>query len=52
METYSALLALGGGNPPVTGGLSSPRADNASFGAILWCKPKQTVEQKVELPLI
>ena len=32
METISALLALGEGNPPVTGGFSSQMPVTRSFG--------------------
>ena len=32
METFSALLALGEGNPPVTGGFPSQRPVTRSFG--------------------
>ena len=31
METFSALLALGAGNPPVTGGFPSQRSVMQSF---------------------
>ena len=40
METFSALLALCEGNPPVTG------------GRFLWFAPEQTFEQTTEAPVI
>ena len=42
MNTFSALLALCEGNPPVTGGFPSQRPVTQSFDAFL---SKQTVEQ-------
>ena len=48
METFSALLALCEGNPPVTGGLPL-RASNVGLWCFLWSAPEQTVRQtKIE----
>ena len=44
METFSVLLALCGGNPPVTGGFPSQRASDTELWWLLWCTPEQTVE--------
>ena len=52
METLSALLALCGGNPPVTGGFPSQRGNNAERWCYLCCQPEQTVQQTVDSPAI
>ena len=52
METFSALLALCEGNPPVTGGFPSQRPVTRSFEVFLWSAPKQTVEQTIETLVI
>ena len=47
METFSALLALSDGNPPVTGGFPLTKADHAELSYFLW-SPEQTIEQLME----
>ena len=51
METFSALLALCEGNPPVTGEFPSQRALTRSFDVSLICN-SQRVEQTIETPVI
>ena len=51
METFSALLALSDGNPPVTGWFPSRRARNVEIWRF-FCLCEQTVEQTTELLLI
>ena len=48
MKTFSALLVLCEGNPPVTNGLSSHRASDVELWCFLWCQPEWTVEQTVD----
>ena len=51
METFSVLLVLCEGNPPVAGGLPSQVSD-AEFWRFLWCAPEydeQTVGMLVNL---
>ena len=51
MEAFSALLALGEMNPPVTGGFPSQRPVTRS--CFLSSAPeKKTVEQKIKVPVI
>ena len=47
-----ALLALCEGNPPVTGGFPSQRANNAELCYFLCCWPWWTVDQTVGLTMI
>ena len=51
METFSALLTLCEGNPPVTGGFPSQRTVTRSDAewCFLWSAPQQTVEQAIEI---
>ena len=51
METFSALLALCEGNPPVTGGFPSQRPVTELW-CFSWSAPEQTVEQTVKMPVI
>ena len=51
METFSALLALCEGNPPVTGGFPSERPVTRSYVFFL-SAPEQTVEQAIETTVI
>ena len=51
METFSALLALCEGKPPVTGGFSSQKPVTRSFDVFLDL-PEQTIEQTIETPVI
>ena len=46
METFSALLALCEGNPPVT------NASDAELGCFHWSVPEQTVGQTIVTPVI
>ena len=46
-ETFSALLALCEGNPPVT-----PTKANDAESCFLWSAPEQTVKQTIETPVI
>ena len=41
IESYSALLALCEGNPPVIGGLPSQSASIAELWCFIWCTPEQ-----------
>ena len=52
METFSALLALCEGKPPVTGGFPPQRPVTQSIDVFFWSAPEQTVEQKVEMSVI
>ena len=56
MRTFSALLALCEGNPPVTGGFPSQRPVTWSFYGfwwwLLWSAPEQTVEQTIKMLVI
>ena len=52
METFSALLALCEGNPPVTGGLSSQTPVTRSFDVFFLSAPDQTVEQTIDTLVI
>ena len=52
MKTFSALLALCEGNPPVTSGFSSQSVSNMELWCLLWFASEQMVEQTVELPVI
>ena len=48
METFSMLLALCKGSPPVTG----QKANDAEVWCFLWSAFEQTVEQTIETPVI
>ena len=48
METFSALLALCEGNPPITGGFLAQKASDAEF----WSAPEQILKQTLETPVI
>ena len=54
METFSTLLALCEGNPPVTGDRWIPltKASDAELWYFLWSAPEQTIEQIIETPVI
>ena len=52
METFSALLDLCEGNPPVTGGFPSQRPVTQSFDVFCDLRRKKTVEQTIETPVI
>ena len=52
METFSALLALREGNPPVTGGIPLTNASDADLWCFLWSVPEQTVGQTTETPVM
>ena len=52
METFSALLALCGGNSPVTGEFHSQRPVTRSFDVFFDLSHKQTIEQTIEMPVI
>ena len=52
IQTFSGLMALCEGNPPVTGGFPPQRASNAELWCVLWCMFEQTVEQAMELLVI
>ena len=52
MVMLSSLLALCEGNPPVTGGFPSQRANNAELCCFLCFVSLKTVGQSVELPVI
>ena len=52
METFSALLALCEGKPPLTGGVPSQRSVTGSFEFFVLSAPEQTVEQTIETPMI
>ena len=51
METFSALLALCEGNPPVTDGFSMTKASDAELWCVLWSLPEQTVVQTINTPV-
>ena len=51
-DTFSVLLALCEGNPPVTGGFSSQRQVTGSFNVLFWPASEQTVEQTIGTPVI
>ena len=51
METFSVLLAVCEGNPPVTGGSPSQRPVTRSLDVFL-SLPEQTVRQTIETPVI
>ena len=50
METFSALVTLCEGNPPVTGGFPSQRPVTRSFGVFF--DTVQMDEQTIESPVI
>ena len=50
METFSTLLDLCEGNPPITGGFSSLRPVTQSFDVSF--APEQTVKQTIVTPVI
>ena len=56
METFYALLVLCEGNPPVTGGFPWQSPVTRSFDVLFYVyflsTPEQTVEQKIETPVI
>ena len=52
METFSALLAVCEGNPPVTGGFTSQRPVMWSFDIFFDFALEQTVEQTLKIPVI
>ena len=52
METFSALLTLCEGNPPVTGAFPSWRLVTRSFGVFFLSTPEHTAEQTIETPVI
>ena len=52
METLSVLLTLYGENLLVTDGFLSQRVSSEKLWCFLWCTPEQTVEQKMESPVI
>ena len=49
METFSALLTLCEGEPPVD---SLTKANNAELRCFLLSAPEQTAEQTIETPVI
>ena len=49
METFSALMALCGGNPSVIAGLPHKRAVTRSLWYFLWSAPQQRINQTVEI---
>ena len=54
METFSALLALCEGNPPVTdvtGGFPSQRSVTRRW-SFPWSEPGRTVEKVIDTPVI
>ena len=54
-STFSALLPLCGGSPPVTGGFPSRGPVTRSFDVfffVFWPAPQQTVKQTMETPVI
>ena len=54
IETFSALLVLCKGNPPVTGGFPSQSSITLSFDVFLFVfssAPEQTVKQTIETPV-
>ena len=52
MDTFSALLTLCEGNPPVTGGFPLTKAIAAELWYFLWSAPRQTVQQTIETLVI
>ena len=52
METFSALLALCEGFPPVTSGFPLTKASEAELWYSLWSTPEQKVEKTIEAPVI
>ena len=52
METFSPLLVLCEGNPPVTDGFPSQSPVTRSFDMFFDVPPEQTVEQTVETLVI
>ena len=54
METFSTLLALYEGKPPVDSPPWIPltKASDAQLWCFLWCAPKQTAEETMETPVI
>ena len=52
METFSVLLVLYEGNPPVTGGFPAQTPATQSFHVFFLSVPEQTVEQTVETSVI
>ena len=48
---FSALLALFGGNPPVTGGFRHKDKWHEALILFLWYVPEETVEQTIETPV-
>ena len=52
MDTPSVLLALYEGNPSATSEFPPQSANDTELWCFLWYYPKDTVEQKLELPVI
>ena len=52
METFSALLVLCEGNPPVTGLFPSEKASDAGFDIFVWSAPEETDEESIGTPVI
>ena len=52
METFSPLLALCDGNPPVTDGFPPQRPVTRSFDVFFWSAPEQTFQQTIETPVV
>ena len=52
METFSTLLALCEGNPPVTGGFPSQKTSGAELWCFIWSAPEQTAEETIETSVI
>ena len=50
METFSALLVLCEGNPPVTGGFPSKRP--VTWCCFIWYAPEQMIEQAIKMLVI
>ena len=51
METFSALVSLCVGTPPVTGGVPTQRDTNADLLCSFCCQPEQTIEHTLDCPM-
>ena len=52
IETFSALLAICEGNPPVTGGFPLQRPVTRRFDVFFWSVHEVTAVQTIEPPVI
>ena len=52
MEIFSALLAFCKRNSPAIGGFPYTKASDAELWCFIWSAPEQTIEQRIETPVI